>query len=111
MPNLETSETAQRCDDATTEAEETIHFRITVLEAMDIPTKFTDIFCQFTVPGLENQQFSTDPIKNEEINGGGPPLGFFHVENVSLPKNEHIGKVLKETPVLFEVFGHYNQGC
>ena len=93
------------------EAEEKINFRITVLEAMDIPTKFTDIFCQFTVPGLENQQFSTDPIKNEEINGGGPPLGFFHVENVSLPNNDQIGKVLKETPVLFEVFGHYNQGC
>lgn len=54
-------------------------FRITVLQASGIPPEYADIFCQFNFLHRHDEAFSTEPLKNT---GKGPPLGFYHVQNV-----------------------------
>lgn len=55
-------------------------FRVTVLEASQIPCDYADIFCQFHYLHQEHEVYSTEPLKNQ--GKPGPPLGFFHVQNV-----------------------------
>ena len=56
-------------------------FRITVLEASQISSDYADIFCQFNFLHRQQEAYSTEPLKNQ--GKPGPPLGFFHVQNVS----------------------------
>ncbi|KYO40371.1 kinesin-like protein KIF1A isoform C [Alligator mississippiensis] len=67
-------------------------FRVTVLQASSISAEYADIFCQFNFIHRHDEAFSTEPLKNT---GRGPPLGFYHVQN--------------SQPIVFEVFGHYQQ--
>ncbi len=55
-------------------------FRVTVLEASQISSDYADIFCQFNFLDQSEQIYSTEPLKNQ--GKPGPPLGFFHVQNV-----------------------------
>lgn len=59
-------------------------FRIIILEICGISTEYSDIFCQFNFMHRNDEAFSTEPIQNS---GKGPPLGFFHIQNVILKKN------------------------
>ena len=54
-------------------------FRIIILEISGISTEYSDIFCQFNFMHRNNEAYSTEPIQNS---GKGPPLGFFHIQNV-----------------------------
>jgi kinesin family protein 1 len=54
-------------------------FRIIIVEISDISPEFSDIFCQFNFMHRNNEAFSTEPIHNS---GKGPPLGFFHIQDV-----------------------------
>ncbi len=56
-------------------------FRVTVLEASQISSDYADIFCQFNFLHQHEEAYSTEPLKNQ--GKPGPPLGFFHVQNVS----------------------------
>ena len=56
-------------------------FRVTVLQASGILPEYADIFCQFNFLHRHDEAFSTEPLKN---NGRGSPLGFYHVQNLSL---------------------------
>lgn len=58
-------------------------FRVTVLEASQISSDYADIFCQFNFLHQHQEAYSTEPLKNQ--GKPGPPLGFFHVQNVSSP--------------------------
>ena len=55
-------------------------FRVTVLEASQISSDYADIFCQFNFLHQHHEAYSTEPLKNQ--GKPGPPLGFFHVQNV-----------------------------
>lgn len=55
-------------------------FRVTVLEASQISSDYADIFCQFNFLHQKQEAYSTEPLKNQ--GKPGPPLGFFHVQNV-----------------------------
>lgn len=55
-------------------------FRVTVLEASQISSDYADIFCQFNFLHQPEEAYSTEPLKNQ--GKPGPPLGFFHVQNV-----------------------------
>ena len=55
-------------------------FRVTVLEASQISSDYADIFCQFNFLHQHEEAYSTEPLKNQ--GKPGPPLGFFHVQNV-----------------------------
>jgi hypothetical protein len=58
-----------------------IKFRIIILEIAGISSEYSEVFCQFNFMHKLNEAFSTEPIKNS---GKGPPLGFFHIQNVNL---------------------------
>ena len=55
-------------------------FRVTVLEGSQISSDYADIFCQFNFLHQPEEAYSTEPLKNQ--GKPGPPLGFFHVQNV-----------------------------
>ncbi|KAF7205077.1 transcript variant X12 [Nothobranchius furzeri] len=79
-------------------------FRVTVLQASSIPAQYTDIFCQFNFIHRHDEAFSTEPLKNT---GHGPPLGFYHVQNIAVEVTKSFVDYIKTQPIVFEVFGHY----
>ncbi|XP_055021956.1 kinesin-like protein KIF1B isoform X3 [Boleophthalmus pectinirostris] len=81
-------------------------FRVTVLQASGIPPEYADIFCQFNFLHRHDEAFSTEPLKNT---GKGAPLGFYHVQNISVEVTESFIEYIKTKPIVFEVFGHYQQ--
>ncbi|XP_060749686.1 kinesin-like protein KIF1B isoform X6 [Tachysurus vachellii] len=81
-------------------------FRVTVLQATGIPPEYADIFCQFNFLHRHDEAFSTEPLKNT---GKGSPLGFYHVQNISVEVTESFIEYIKSKPIVFEVFGHYQQ--
>ncbi|XP_072569450.1 kinesin-like protein KIF1B isoform X10 [Paramormyrops kingsleyae] len=81
-------------------------FRVTVLQASGIPPEYADIFCQFNFLHRHDEAFSTEPLKNT---GKGSPLGFYHVQNVAVEVTESFIEYVKSKPIVFEVFGHYQQ--
>ncbi|XP_046427428.1 kinesin-like protein unc-104 isoform X4 [Neodiprion virginianus] len=82
-------------------------FRVTVLQAMGISTEYADIFCQFNFLHRHDEAFSTEPVKN--AGKGNPPLGFYHVQNITVTVTKSFLEYLKTQPIVFEVFGHYQQ--
>ncbi|XP_011049902.1 PREDICTED: kinesin-like protein unc-104 isoform X12 [Acromyrmex echinatior] len=81
-------------------------FRVTVLQAMGISTEYADIFCQFNFLHRHDEAFSTEPVKNT---GKGNPPGFYHVQNITVTVTKSFLEYLKTQPIVFEVFGHYQQ--
>ncbi|XP_034609363.1 kinesin-like protein KIF1B isoform X5 [Trachemys scripta elegans] len=81
-------------------------FRVTVLQANGILPEYADIFCQFNFLHRHDEAFSTEPLKN---NGRGSPLGFYHVQNIAVEVTESFVEYIKTKPIVFEVFGHYQQ--
>ncbi|XP_061637919.1 kinesin-like protein KIF1B isoform X22 [Phyllopteryx taeniolatus] len=84
----------------------TFTFRVTVLQSTGVPPEYADIFCQFNFLHRHDEAFSTEPLKNT---GKGTPLGFYHVQNISVEVTESFIEYIKTTPIVFEVFGHYQQ--
>ncbi|XP_043120059.1 kinesin-like protein KIF1A isoform X9 [Puntigrus tetrazona] len=81
-------------------------FRVTVLQASSISAEYADIFCQFNFIHRHDEAFSTEPLKNT---GRGPPLGFYHVQNISVEVTKSFVEYIKSQPIVFEVFGHYQK--
>ncbi|XP_073726239.1 kinesin-like protein KIF1A isoform X20 [Misgurnus anguillicaudatus] len=81
-------------------------FRVTVLQASSISAEYADIFCQFNFIHRHDEAFSTEPLKNT---GRGPPLGFYHVQNIAVEVTKSFIEYIKTQPIVFEVFGHYQK--
>ncbi|XP_052751109.1 kinesin-like protein unc-104 isoform X8 [Galleria mellonella] len=81
-------------------------FRVTVLQAHSISTDYADVFCQFNFLHRNEDAFSTEPVKNT---GKNSPLGFYHVQNITVPVTKSFVEYIKTQPIVFEVFGHYQQ--
>ncbi|XP_072896828.1 kinesin-like protein KIF1A isoform X20 [Hemitrygon akajei] len=81
-------------------------FRVTVLQASSISAEYADIFCQFNFIHRQEEAFSTEPLKNT---GRGPALGFYHVQNIAVEVTKSFIEYIKTQPIVFEVFGHYQQ--
>ncbi|XP_064808703.1 kinesin-like protein KIF1A isoform X1 [Oncorhynchus masou masou] len=81
-------------------------FRVTVLQASSISAEYADIFCQFNFIHCHDEAFSTEPLKNT---GRGPPLGFYHVQNIAVEVTKSFVDYIKTQPMVFEVFGHYQR--
>ncbi|XP_044740272.1 kinesin-like protein unc-104 isoform X10 [Chrysoperla carnea] len=79
-------------------------FRVTVLQAVGISTEYADVFCQFNFLHRHDEAFSTEPVKNT---GKGTPLGFYHVQNITVNTTKSFVEYIKTQPIVFEVFGHY----
>ncbi|XP_056149262.1 kinesin-like protein KIF1A [Lampris incognitus] len=84
----------------------TFTFRVTVLQASSISAEYADIFCQFNFIHRHDEAFSTEPLKNT---GRGPPLGFYHVQNIKVEVTKSFVEYIKTQPIVFEVFGHYQK--
>ncbi|XP_077439619.1 kinesin-like protein KIF1A isoform X5 [Vanacampus margaritifer] len=81
-------------------------FRVTVLQAANISAEYADIFCQFNFIHRHDEAFSTEPLKNT---GRGPPLGFYHVQNIAVEVTKSFVDYIRTQPIVFEVFGHYQK--
>ncbi|XP_076244215.1 kinesin family member unc-104 isoform X9 [Calliopsis andreniformis] len=81
-------------------------FRVTVLQAIGISTEYAEIFCQFNFLHRHDEAFSTEPVKNT---GKGNPPGFYHVQNITVTVTKSFLEYLKTQPIVFKVFGHYQQ--
>ncbi|XP_061196915.1 kinesin-like protein unc-104 isoform X10 [Saccostrea echinata] len=81
-------------------------FRVTILEASGIASEYADIFCQFNFLHRHDEAFSTEPLKN---GGKSHPLGFYHVQNFTVSVTKSFIDYIKTQPLVFEVFGHYQQ--
>ncbi|XP_072393950.1 kinesin-like protein unc-104 isoform X2 [Diabrotica undecimpunctata] len=81
-------------------------FRVTVLQAVGISQEYADVFCQFNFLHRHDEAFSTEPVKNT---GKGTPLGFYHVQNITVTATKSFVDYIKSQPIVFEVFGHYQQ--
>ncbi|XP_043984560.1 kinesin-like protein KIF1A isoform X7 [Gambusia affinis] len=81
-------------------------FRVTVLQASSISAEYADVFCQFNFIHRHDEAFSTEPLKNT---GHGPPLGFYHVQNIAVEVTKSFVDYIKTQPIVFEVFGHYQR--
>ncbi|XP_067085596.1 kinesin-like protein KIF1A isoform X2 [Osmerus mordax] len=81
-------------------------FRVTILQASSISAEYADIFCQFNFIHRHDEAFSTEPLKNT---GRGPPLGFYHVQNIAVEVTKSFVEYIKTQPIVFEVFGHYQK--
>nr|XP_061790561.1 kinesin-like protein KIF1A isoform X4 [Nerophis lumbriciformis] len=81
-------------------------FRVTVLQAFNISAEYADIFCQFNFIHRHDEAFSTEPLKNT---GRGPPLGFYHVQNIAVEVTKSFVDYITTQPIVFEVFGHYQK--
>lgn len=81
-------------------------FRVTVLQAIGISKEYADIFSQFNFLHRHDEAFSTEPLKNTVK---GPPPGFFHVQNITVTVTRSFVDYLRSRPIVFEVFGHYQQ--
>ncbi|WAR14348.1 KIF1A-like protein [Mya arenaria] len=82
----------------------TFQFRVTLLQASGISPQYADIFSHFL--HRHDEAFSTEPLKNT---GKGPPLGFYHVQNFTVTITKAFIDYIKSQPLVFEVFGHYQQ--
>uniref|UniRef100_A0A1B6CXY8 PH domain-containing protein n=1 Tax=Clastoptera arizonana TaxID=38151 RepID=A0A1B6CXY8_9HEMI len=81
-------------------------FRVTVLQAVGVSTEYADIFCQFNFLHRHDEAFSTEPVKNT---GKGNPLGFYHIQNITVSVTKAFLEYIKTQPIVFEIFGHYQQ--
>ncbi|XP_033253600.1 kinesin-like protein unc-104 [Drosophila miranda] len=79
-------------------------FRVTVLQATGIGAEYADIFCQFNFLHRHEEAFSTEPVENS---ASGAPLGFYHVQNITVPVTKSFIEYLKTQPIMFKIFGHY----
>ena len=81
-------------------------FKVTILQLSGISKDYGDIFCQFNFLHRHDEAFSTEPIKNT---GKGPAPGFFRVQNITVSVTNAFVEYLKLHPIVFEIFGHYQQ--
>ena len=92
--------------DFTLKIGEEVTFRVIILQVIGIAKEYRDVFCQFNFLHLFDEAFSTEPIKNT---GTGPPPGFFRMQNITVTVTTAFIQYLKSQPLMFEVFGHYQQ--
>ena len=91
-------------------------FRITILHAINIPSDFSDIFCQFHFVHHQDESFSTEPVRNNSAaqrsgngSGGLVPLSFYHVQNITVKVTKEFVDYLRNEPLVLEVYGHLQQ--
>ncbi|CAL8148135.1 unnamed protein product [Orchesella dallaii] len=82
------------------------HFRVVVVAATGIDQEFSDVFVQFKFLHLNNETFSTEPVRNH---GKGMSILYSYSQNITVTVNNAFVEYVKSQPLLFEVFGHYQQ--
>ncbi|KAI6211468.1 Kinesin-like protein KIF1B [Aphelenchoides besseyi] len=85
-------------------------FRVTVIEAIDIPACYSDVFCQFNFLHRHDEAFSTEPVHQKSATklkaGQSTILHFDHVQELRTNANAAFVHYLQHFPLIFELFGH-----
>ncbi|XP_065919048.1 kinesin-like protein KIF1A isoform X2 [Dysidea avara] len=82
------------------------NFRITILQTTGISRDYSDVFVQFRFFNGNETAFSTEPLKNDNAD---LDLGFYHMQNLSVTVTDEFVNYLRTSPIMLEVFGHYQQ--
>eukprot|EP00051_Salpingoeca_urceolata_P021973 m.351823 g.351823 ORF g.351823 m.351823 type:complete len:661 (-) comp19898_c10_seq1:91-2073(-) len=77
-------------------------FVVTVLDARGLSVQFTDVFCQFRFETKSSSAFTTESLQNQ-----GDVLSFYHAQQVCVDVSPHTLRVLHDSSLVFEMFGHY----
>uniref|UniRef100_A0A8C3DK76 plus-end-directed kinesin ATPase n=1 Tax=Corvus moneduloides TaxID=1196302 RepID=A0A8C3DK76_CORMO len=77
-----------------------------LLQHVPIPQPLNNLPSPHSFIHRHDEAFSTEPLKNT---GRGPPLGFYHVQNIAVEVTKSFIEYIKSQPIVFEVFGHYQQ--
>ncbi|KAL3098348.1 hypothetical protein niasHS_000360 [Heterodera schachtii] len=80
-------------------------FRLTVVEVLNVPKEYTDVFCQFNFLHRHDEAFSTEPVKGS-ANGEHRTLPYNYVQEFKAVVNSAFIHYLQHFPIIFEVFGH-----
>ncbi|CAD5217128.1 unnamed protein product [Bursaphelenchus xylophilus] len=86
-------------------------FKVTVIETIDIPVHYTDVFCQFNFLHRHDEAFSTEPVHQKPTKTSGNALKFDHVQELRTTANSAFVHYLQHFPVIFEIFGHLDKGA
>ncbi|XP_065313232.1 kinesin-like protein unc-104 isoform X3 [Gordionus sp. m RMFG-2023] len=83
-------------------------FRVALMAVADISSHYADIFCQFNFLHKQEESFSTEPFKNNNL-----PFSFhrkmpefYHVQYITVKVTDYFMQYISEKPIVFEVFGH-----
>ncbi|CAI4224627.1 unnamed protein product [Auanema sp. JU1783] len=78
-------------------------FRVVVLQAIDVSSEYSDVFCQFNFLHRHDEAFSTEPMKNMTKQ----QLSFNHTQNLHIKMSKTFLHYIHHFPIIFEVFGHF----
>uniref|UniRef100_A0A183CAW8 Kinesin-like protein unc-104 n=2 Tax=Globodera pallida TaxID=36090 RepID=A0A183CAW8_GLOPA len=80
-------------------------FRVTVVEVVNVPKEYTDVFCQFNFLHRHDEAFSTEPVKGT-AKSEYRTLQYNYVQEFKTVVNSAFIHYLQHFPIIFEVFGH-----
>lgn len=87
--------------------EEEFLFRVSILQLSGLSKDYADVFCQFNFRHRYDEAFSTESIKN--TGKSGRTGGFYRVQNISVRVTRSFIEYLQTQPLIFELYGHYQQ--
>eukprot|EP00108_Taenia_solium_P012138 TsM_000000800 transcript=TsM_000000800 gene=TsM_000000800 len=82
---------------------ETFWWKITILSIRDLPSHYTSVFCQFSLPCKPDEVYSTEPVENMKE---GENLEFRQIQKFTVTVTRAFVDCLMRKPLTFEAFGH-----
>ncbi|VDO06238.1 unnamed protein product [Rodentolepis nana] len=82
---------------------ETYWFKVTILGVRGLPTNYTSVFCQFSLPDKPAEIYSTEPSENPK---GKEDFNFCQVQKFTVTVTRAFIDCIMRKPLPFEVFGH-----
>jgi kinesin family protein 1 len=83
-----------------------LSFRVIIHQAWGLPSECDDVYCQFKFVSGSSGVFSTRCMKRTYST---QPIGFFHVQNLTLTTTSAALEYFRSLPIVFEMFAHYNR--
>ncbi|KAM3175408.1 hypothetical protein ACTXT7_008585 [Hymenolepis weldensis] len=81
---------------------ETYWFKVTILGVGGLPTNYTSVFCQFSLPDKPDEIYSTEPVENLKSK---EKLDFCQVQKFTVTVTRAFIDCIMRKPLAFEVFG------
>lgn len=86
---------------------EVFWWKITILAIRGLPSHYTSVFCQFSLPGKPDEVYSTEPVENTK---DGENLEFCQIQKFTVNVTRAFVDCLMRKPLTFEAFGHARKG-
>lgn len=82
-------------------------FRVSILQLTGLSKDYADVFAQFNFRHRHDEAFSTESIKN--CSRSRVPSGFYRDQNIVVKVTKSFREYLATQPLVFELYGHYQQ--